>query len=499
MRTLHADHLLQRLQCETEGALHHRLFICLRAAIVEGVWLPNSRLPATRDLAQELSVSRNTVINAYEHLLAEGYVSARIGSGTRVAATLPESYLNAAKMPFNEQGDDVKNVTLSRRGVDLLNAAGVSPHQWGAFVPGVPDVTQFPHALFSRLYAKFSRAPDHERLIYDNQGGCEVLRTTLADYLRETRSVRCDAEQILITEGVHQAVDLVSRMLCDIGDRAWIEDPCYWGIRNIMRINGLDVISMPVDHEGMNPDPDVEKAPPRIIMVTPSHQYPLGSHLSLARRRQLLEMARRYQSVIVEDDYDNEFRFSGQPFPSLQGLEADAPVVYIGTFSKTLYPGLRIGYMVVPKTLIGPLRAAAAELYRSGHLLVQRTLAEFIIQGHYAAHIRRMRLLYGRRHAFLVDLIKRYLGEHFLHEFNQDAGLHLVVKLPQSCDDLAIASQAVKRGVKVRALSPYYWQTQQQPQRGLILGFACVEEKAMFDALCTLRNCLLDAGVSIDK
>jgi len=288
-------------------------------------------------------------------------------------------------------------------------------------------------------------------------------------------------------------------MLCDDGDRAWIEDPCYWGIRNIMRINGLNVLPMPVDQEGMLPDPLVSQAPPRLIMVTPSHQYPLGSHLSVARRKQLLALARRYQSVIIEDDYDNEFRFSGQPFPSLQGLEADAPVIYIGTFSKTLYPGLRIGYMVVPKALITPLRAAAAELYRSGHLLMQRTLAEFISQGHYAAHIRRMRLLYGRRHAFLVELITRYLGARFLHEFNQDAGLHLVVKLPPGCDDLAIASQAVKRGVKVRALSPYYWQTQNQTARGLILGFACVEEKAMFDALFTLRNCMLDAGISVDK
>lgn len=239
-------------------------------------------------------------------------------------------------------------------------------------------MTEFPHKLFSQIQARLNREPDVHRLVYSSGGGCPDLRHALVDYLRVARSVRADADQILITEGVHQAVDLVTRVLCDPGDRVWMEEPGYWGTRNLLRMNGLKIRAMPVDEQGLVPD---SGPAPKMVFVTPSHQYPLGVHLSLARRQALLTLARRHQSWIVEDDYDSEFRFSGQPHPSLQGLEADAPVIYMGTFSKTLYPALRIGYMVVPKPLAQPLRIAAAELYRGGHLLIQRALAEFIRLG----------------------------------------------------------------------------------------------------------------------
>lgn len=492
LHSLHADHLLQRLQQETEGALHQRLFRCLRSAIIEGVLPPHSRLPASRDLARELAVSRNTVLNAYEHLLAEGYVQTRTGSGTWVSGTLPESCLNAGDQPLSAADASFAPVQLSARGAALLGYASASPHQWGAFVPGVPDVTAFPHAQFSRIQARLNRQPEIARLIYSSAGGCGELRAALATYLRVARSVRCDADQILITEGIHQAVDLVARLLCDNGDRVWIEEPGYWGTRNLLRINGLKPEPMRVDEEGIVPDTD--RPPPRLIFVTPSHQYPLGAHLSVARRRQLLALARQHGSWIVEDDYDSEFRFSGQPFPSLQGLEADTPVIYMGTFSKTLYPALRIGYLVVPKALVQPLRIAAAELYRGGHLLIQRALAEFIREGHYVAHIRRMRLLYGKRRAFLTGLIQRYLGAEFIREFNHDAGLHLVLNLPVNSDDVMIAATALQRGVKVRPLSQYYMQG--QTRRGLLLGFACVEEKNMLPAFNTLRQILTEYGIT---
>lgn len=492
LHSLHADHLLQRLQQETEGALHQRLFRCLRSAIIEGVLPPHSRLPASRDLARELAVSRNTVLNAYEHLLAEGYVQTRTGSGTWVSGTLPESCLNAGDQPLSAADAPFAPVQLSARGAALLGYASASPHQWGAFVPGVPDVTAFPHAQFSRIQARLNRQPEIARLIYSSAGGCGELRAALATYLRVARSVRCDADQILITEGIHQAVDLVARLLCDNGDRVWIEEPGYWGTRNLLRINGLKPEPMRVDEEGIVPDTD--RPPPRLIFVTPSHQYPLGAHLSVARRRQLLALARQHDSWIVEDDYDSEFRFSGQPFPSLQGLEADTPVIYMGTFSKTLYPALRIGYLVVPKALVQPLRIAAAELYRGGHLLIQRALAEFIREGHYVAHIRRMRLLYGKRRAFLTGLIQRYLGAEFIREFNHDAGLHLVLNLPVNSDDVMIAATALQRGVKVRPLSQYYMQG--QTRRGLLLGFACVEEKNMLPAFNTLRQILTEYGIT---
>ncbi|MEG0012445.1 MAG: PLP-dependent aminotransferase family protein, partial [Muribaculaceae bacterium] len=488
MRSLLGDYVLQRLQQETEGKLHQRLFHCLRSAIVEGVIQPKVRLPASRDLAQEIRVSRNTVLTTYEQLQAEGYLEARTGHGTWVSEQLPETFLNTQiNLETTTPHKSQSSYTLSKRGANLIEYAAASPHQWGAFVPGAPDVTEFPHHIFSRIQTKLSREPDIDCLIYSNAGGSIELRNALAEYLRVARSVQCDADQIIITEGIHQAIDLVSRALSDIGDRVWIEDPAYWGMRNTLRINGLDIHPMPVDENGIIPDAD-PSLPPKLIFVTPSHQYPLGSHLSLERRKQLLHIAQKHNSWIVEDDYDSEFRFSGLPYPSLQGLEADAPVLYMGTFSKTIYPSLRIGYLVVPKPLFPLLRVVSAELYRGGHLLEQKALAEFISEGHYEAHIRRMRLLYGKRRDFLIGLITRYLGTAFIHEYDQAAGLHLILKLPEFCNDVSIASIALERGIKVRPLSQYYMHSSQQ--RGLLLGFACVNEKDMLMAFGVLLQCL---------
>lgn len=496
MRSLLGDHLLQRLQQEVDGTLHQRLFRCLREAIVSRVLPPKTRLPASRDLAKEVQVSRNTVLSAYEQLQAEGYVEARTGQGTWVVEKLPESFLTASYgKKINTQQIIPRKNLLSQRGSQVVGYASASPHQWGAFVPGAPDVTEFPHQQFSKILARFSKEPDVERLIYSNAGGCLELRTALADHLRVARSVQCDADQIIITEGIHQAIDLVSRALTDVGDHVWIEDPSYWGVRNILRVNGVVLDGLPVDAEGIVPQASPIH-PPKLIFVTPSHQYPLGAHLSLARRKQLLDTARLHQSWIVEDDYDSEFRFSGQPYPALQGLQTDAPVIYMGTFSKTIYPALRIGYLVVPKALYSPLRTVAADLYRGGHLIEQKALAEFIREGHYAAHIRRMRLLYGKRRQFLIDLITRYLGIAFLHEYDEASGLHLVLKLPTDCDDVAIATDALAHGVKVRPLSQYYMRSHSSAQRGLLLGFACVNEKDMMMAFGTLLQCLKQAGIT---
>ena len=493
MRTLYTDHLLERLQFDQHGRLHQRVLRVLQQAIIEGVFPPETRLPSTRDLAKQLGVSRNTVMTAYDSLLAEGYVTSRTGSGTRVAATLPEFCLNSEKSAELPHSAQTPPPSLSSRGAALLGYATASPFQWGAFVPGAPDVTAFPHKTLSKIQAKLHQQPEIDQLIYSNGGGCPHLRQALADYLRVVRSIRADADQIIITEGIHQAVDLVSRVLSDQNDPVWIEEPGYWGTRNLLRINGLDVHPVPVDEEGMIPEITARHPAPKMVFVTPSHQYPLGVHLSLSRRKHLLAMARRHRFWIIEDDYDSEFRFSGSPYPSLQGLEDDAPVLYMGTFSKTLYPALRIGYLVVPKSLQQPLRTAAAELYRGGHLIIQRAVSEFISQGHYAAHIRRMRLLYSQRRRFLLGLIQRYLGEAFMPPYNHDAGLHLVLRLPDKSDDVAIAREALRKGVSVRPLSQYYMQ--RQKKRGLLLGYACVNEQQIFTAFNLLRQCLINAGL----
>ncbi|MBJ8551960.1 MocR-like pyridoxine biosynthesis transcription factor PdxR [Acinetobacter bereziniae] len=495
MHTLLADYLLQHLQETCGGTLPSRVFNCLRDAILEGVLVPNTRLPASRDLANELNVSRNTVLNAYEKLRAEGYIQAHTGRGTWVSETLPDHYIEVGSTPSSISTVKIEpNFTLSDRAVGLLEHAAASPYQWGAFVPGVPDVTEFPHVEFNRIKSRLSRQPEISNLIYSNAGGCIELRQALAEYLKIARSVNCETDQIIITEGIHQAVDLISRALCDLNDEVWIENPGYWGAKNILRINGLSITPIPVDAEGIIPK-EQPQITPRLIFVTPSHQYPLGSHLSLSRRRKLLDIAKKYNSWIIEDDYDSEFRFSGQPYPSLQGLEENTPVIYIGTFSKTIYPALRIGYMVVPKQLVHPLRTISAELYRGGHLLTQQALAEFIVEGHYAAHIRRMRLLYAKRHKYLIELIHRYLGEEFLHEYNHDAGLHLVLKLPEHANDVEICRLALSRSINVRPLSQYYSGTHTPIQQGLLLGFACVQEQDMTFTFSILRQCLIENGV----
>lgn len=487
--TLLADYIQQKLPEQHIGALYQRLFQCLADAIRVGVVAPNTKLPASRDLALELKVSRNTVLNAYQQLEAQGYIQGFTGRGTWVNAQIPDDYLNVKPNTAN-QGPYQQQATpnLSARAKVFLSHVNHRPIQWGAFVPGVPDVTEFPHALFNKIQARLGHAPDTATLIYSYHGGNEELKHSLCEYLRVARSVRCDPEQIIITEGTHQSIDLLSRALCDIGDRIWIEDPGYWVIRNILTMNGLEVHPQPVDEQGLKPHAN---APiPKLIFVTPSHQYPLGSHLSLARRRELLDLARQQQAFIVEDDYDSEFRFSGQPFPSLQGLEADAPVIYLGTFSKTMYPGLRVSYMVVPRALAPHLKLILDELHRSGHQLTQRALAKFIDAGHYVAHIRKMRVLYQKRRQYLIELIERYLGPDMIHPYSLEAGLHLVLRLPQHVDDQKVAEQAYQAGIKVKALSSYYSAEHTLPERGLLLGFASVPEQEMLPAFYRLRQCL---------
>lgn len=485
MRTLVGDLLLIRLQEETTALLHKRLYNAIRRSILDGSLPPLSRLPATRDLANELAISRNTILSCYGQLQAEGYVSSRSGSGTFVAQTLPDMLL-AASRP-GEPLSAAINTSLSQRGQHLLSHISASPKQWGAFIPGVPDVNAFPHQLFSKIQARLHRRPKPEQLSYNSKGGATELQHALTDYLRVSRGVDCQADQILITEGIHQAIDLITRMLCDSGDLAWVEEPSYWGIRHILAMNDVRINPVRVDAHGLCP-PEIIDETPRLIFVTPSHQYPLGVVMSLERRQRLLALARQKGSWIIEDDYDSEFRFSGQPIPALQGLIAEAPVIYIGTFSKTLYPGLRIGYVVLPRPLTDILKEAHNELYRSGHALTQMALAEFITEGYYSAHIRRMRLLYSRRRTYLTELITRHCIPQVLSDFSDKAGLHLILNLPEDADDVAIAERANAQQILVRPLSKYY--LSQRPKKGLLVGFASLPEAEMAPAFQVLLCCL---------
>jgi GntR family transcriptional regulator/MocR family aminotransferase len=495
MKSICADLVLQRLAPEAGAALNRQLYDCLREAILDGSLPPSSPLPASRDLARETTMSRNTVLHAYAQLQAEGYVHSRVGSGTFVAATTPESQLSAGRARAATPGAPAA-VRLAKRAQALVADASAAPRQWGAFMPGVPDVTQFPHRTFGRIVSRLWRAPTPDLLTYSHGGGHPALREAIAEHLRVARAVRCNADQVLVTEGVHQAIDLSLRMLADPRDTVWVEEPGYWGFHKVLQMDGTRVRALKVETGSHGPDSRESPAagwprggtPPRLIFVTPSHQYPLGSVMSLARRRALLDHARASGGWIFEDDYDSEFRFAGRPIPSMQGLEDDSPVIYVGTFSKTLFPGLRVGYMVLPRALAAPFRTAHADLYREGHALTQVALAELIGQGHYAAHIRRMRVLYARRRALLAGLIATHLGPAYLHPQASNAGLHLVLQLPEGCDDVAISHDAEAHGVLTRPLSRYY--RRKSAQRGLLLGYACVQEADIEPAFGVLLNCL---------
>jgi GntR family transcriptional regulator/MocR family aminotransferase len=486
-----AQRLLEDKQNRPKVAINRRLCDCLRTAIHDGSLPASSRLPPSRDLAVQLRISRNTVMHAYEQLVTEGYAKGLTGSGTYVTNRIPDlppPQTRPQPMPLRnadaavDSGIDASR--LSDRGRRVVDGALAQDRQWGAFMPGVPDITQVPQRKLAQITARLARTMAPGLLSYSSGGGHAALHRSLAVYLRQARSVVCEPEQIVVTEGVQQAIDLITRVLGDPGDAAWVEEPGYWGTRSVLKVNGIRLQPMPVDAEGMR----TEGPAPRFAFVTPSHQYPLGAVMSMARRLDLLAHARQDGTWIVEDDYDSEFRFFGQPVPSLQGLLPDAPVIYVGTFSKTLYPGLRMAYMVVPQEVAAAFRTAQSELYRGGHMLTQAALAEFIDTGLYAAHIRKMRLVYAARRAFLISLVERWLGPGWIHPHDTNAGLHLVLSLPEGCDDVAIAAAAGALGVLVRPLSRYYLGSQRSC--GLLLGFASVPQEQMLAPFEALVGCI---------
>ena len=426
MRSIVGDLLLLRLAEASAEPMNRRLYRGLREAILEGAIAADTRLPASRDLAAELGIARNTVVHVYSQLLAEGYTRSRQGNGTFVNASLPDSFLSSGRRarPAAPQ----PRAALSPRGAAIVDGASASPYQWGAFMPGVPDLTEFPHRKFGRIVSALWRNPPPDLLTYAHGGGLPALREALAQHLALTRSIDCDPEQLIITEGSHQAIDLASRILGDPGEVAWVEDPGYWGARTVLQANGLRIRHLPVDEEGMQVPQEAGGEPPRFIFVTPSHQYPLGPVMwraaaSCWRRAapwQLDHRGRLRQRVPL----------LGAAHRLAAGAGAGCARDLHGHLQQDPVPGAARGLSGAAAPLVAAFQAAHAELYREGHQMTHAALAAFIADGHYAAHIRRMRMLYGRRRAMLVNLIERRLGADWLHRDASLAGLHLVLTLP---------------------------------------------------------------------
>ncbi len=475
--------------------LYRQIYESIRRAILSGEFTCGRRLPATRLMAAQLGVARTTVVNAYEQLLIEGYLEGRTGAGTYVAATLPEELLQIARdsppgrqTPLASQGH-----ILSRRGEWLaaktlaeLRVQGSGGQ--GAFQIGLPAIDEFPFHVWSRLAARRLRHPPRELLCYNDPAGYRPLRAVIAAHLRSTRAVHCDVEQVIVVAGSQQALDLTARVLLNPGDAAWVEDPCYPGARNALLAAGARVASVPVDEEGFHLTAALKRRRgARLVYVTPSHQYPLGVTMSLSRRLALLDWARQSGALIVEDDYNSEFRYSGRPLESLQGLDGNGRVIYVGTFSKTTFPSLRLGCMVVPRDLTDAFIAARALIDRHSPSIDQAILTDFIEGGHFARHIRRMRSLYAERQGALVAAARSELAG-LLEVKPAASGMHLIGWLAKGVSDSVASGQAARHGVEAAPLSAY--SSKELPRGGLTLGYTAVNPRQIKEGVQRLARAL---------
>lgn len=442
------------------------LYRSLRDMLLDGRIPPGTRLASTRMLAGELGIARNSAVYAYERLAEEGFVAAT-RNGTIAL------WDGRGRPSARDEGGPYP-IRLSDR-VQGLDNPQPEPDRMLPFVPGLPSLDEFPVAQWRRCIERAWRRIEPAQLAYGPIEGLPELRRSVAAYVKVSRGVRCETEQVFITDGTQSSLELCARMLANPGDFGWLENPSYNGARTAFRSTGLHIVPIEVDREGMVPEEDQwRRTPPKLIYTTPSHQYPLGSLMSLQRRAMLVEKARACGAWIIEDDYDSEFRHGGQPLPAIQGIHADAPVCYIGTFSKTMFPALRLGFMVIPSTLVDRLSSTLRELVHRGHPADQLAMAEFMDSGLFARHLRKMRSLYAHRR----DRLRAALAEHLgvsLKVGESSGGMHLSAELTLPHQDSAIARIARDRGLVLQPLSRYRV-AQGRPYNGFVLGYAGLQD-----------------------
>jgi GntR family transcriptional regulator/MocR family aminotransferase len=481
-------------ELEGEGPLQQRTYRALRRAILEGRLAPGSRLGSSRALAAELGVSRNTVLGAFAQLLSEGYVTARAGSGTYVARRLPEEALQARRAPAAPSDGagasprpPGRPSAWIRRLEQALPQGGLSWSLRSERLPydfryGEPAYRDLPIEAWSRALGQRLRRASIRRLAYSPPGGAPELRQALAAYLARSRGVECDAEQIVVTYGAQQAIDLVARVVVDPGARVAVEEPGYTGISVALRAAGARLVPIGVDLDGMQVERLARLAPARLVCVTPSHQFPTGAILPLARRLALLAYAGARDALVFEDDYDSEFRYDGRPIESLQGLDRAGRVLYAGTASKLLFPALRIGWLVLPPSLVPRFRLAKAASDTGSATLEQLALADAIDSGQLDRHVRRARLRNAARREALLAALARFLGDAARVDGPQ-SGLHVVVWLPATPASRvsAIRRRAAARGAGVYPVAPYY---QRPPaEAGFVLGYAALSEEEIREGI----------------
>ena len=465
------------LQRDDGVNLHRQLYRQLRGLIERRVLPSGSLLPSTRLLARDLDLGRNTVIAAYDQLALEGYLQSRRGAAP-VVAVLPVHAADAG--PARKDAGS----GLSARGRIMAE----QPYHHGApgltaFHPGLPDADNFPFNTFSKLLTRRAKQARRDLFGTYHITGYPELCEALARYLSASRGVTCRPEQIVVTNGAQSAFDLLARLLIDPGDTVWMEEPGYYGARNAMLTAGAALAPLHVSDGGWNLDPPA--AVPRLIFVTPSCHHPLGLTMAMEQRLNLIRLAAAWNAWIIEDDYDSEYRFQGQPIPALQGIGGGPRVVFVGTFAKILFPAMRLGYMVVPEALRGSITAALSATGQFAPLLTQAALADFINEGHLTRHLRRMRRLYAARRQLFMELCDSHLSP-WMTLRRTESGIQLVGMLHGDLDDRAIAAAAAEQGVNVSPLSIQY--RHPTTQRGLVMGFAASDEKVMRKAMAALRR-----------
>ncbi|OKH88286.1 PLP-dependent aminotransferase family protein [Thalassospira sp. TSL5-1] len=492
---------------------YRRLYLGIRAAILDGRLKPGEKLPATRDLARHLHLSRNTIINAFDLLMSEGYIEGRVGAGSFVATSLPDHLFLTDKkdrkkaairptspvpqtQPHNGENRPLRISKSAQRSL-AFNRFHPPLSVTRLFNPAMPDLSAFPFDIWARLLRRAWRAPHPAIATPHDSMGLADLRTEIAGWLRQSRGVNCHADQVMIVSGAQQALDLVGRALIDPGDIVALEDPGYEGIRGVLAANGAVIQPIPVDAEGLQVDAltALKNALPRMVVTTPSRNYPLGTTLSLTRRLALLQWAHDNDGWIIEDDYDSDYRYDGPPLSSLQGLDRENRVIYIGTFSRVLFPGIRLGYLVLPDDLVPVFRGLRGFADGVPAPTAQAALAAFFADGHFGSHVRRMRLLYGDRRSHLLGLIRDHASD-LLDIVVNDGGLHICTRLINGQHDVHYRSALLDKHIDCRFLSTYFHDqglTKETTNRqGLIMGFAGWEksqlEKSFDDLITILRR-----------
>ncbi len=466
------------------GALFRQVYLGLREAILSRTLVSGEKLPSTRDLAEQLGVSRTVVLLAYDQLLAEGFAAGRAGSGTYVSSGIAVSRWPRPEIAIQPR--------LSRFGSTVAAAwtsVNVPPRRTSSlrydFAYGRSDLEIFPFEMWRRILLRCARKAPVSELDYGPASGNLKLREAICAHLRRSRAVISDPSRVIVVNGSQQALDLIVRLLIDRGDRVAIEDPSYQGTREVLRAASARLLPVAVDGDGLNTAKLPSNA--RIAFVTPSHQFPTGAILTLARRLELLDWAKRENAVIVEDDYDGEFHYEGQPIESLQGLDREGRVIYVGTFSRTVFSALRIGYLIAPKALVAAFTAAKWLSDRHTATLEQQTLAEFITSGMYERYLRQVRRRNAARRQALLDSIRKCLGDRV--EVTGDcAGAHVVLWPRQGVAEEAVIRGAAARGVGIYGISSYFLRKAKRP--GIMLGYSRMREADIREGIRRLSEVL---------